>query len=80
MGLTAVIVRILIDINLIENNLWIYLIHIIILAQWAILIVPFGKWMHFLYRSFAVYFDGIKKAAMAKKDKKELIKKSLDKL
>jgi len=30
-----------------------------VLAQWALIIVPFGKWMHFLYRSFAMYFDKI---------------------
>ena len=56
MGLTAFAVRIFIDTGLIENNIWIYFIHIIILAQWAIIIVPFGKWTHFLYRSFAMYF------------------------
>lgn len=57
MGLTAFIVRIFIDLDLIENNLWMYLIHLIVLVQWALIIVPFGKWTHFLYRSFAMYFE-----------------------
>ena len=61
MGLTAFIVRILIDTDLIGNNLWLYMVHLIIIAQWGILIVPFGKWTHFLYRSFAMYFEKVKK-------------------
>jgi len=62
MALTAFIVRIFIDTDLINNNLWLYIVHLIILAQWAILIVPFGKWTHFLYRSFAIYFANIIKS------------------
>jgi quinone-modifying oxidoreductase subunit QmoC len=59
MGVSAFAVRLLIDINVLENNFWVFLIHIIILAQWALIIVPFGKWTHFLYRSFAMYFSSI---------------------
>ena len=60
MGLTAFVVRIFIDTNLLSDNLWIYLIHLIVLIQWALIIVPFGKWTHFLYRSFAMYFYKVK--------------------
>ena len=60
LGLTAFIVRIFIDLDLIESNLWMYLFHLIVLVQWALIIVPFGKWTHFLYRSFAMYFAKIK--------------------
>jgi hypothetical protein len=60
MGLTAFIVRLAIDSGALENNIWIYLAHLIILVQWALIIVPFGKWTHFLYRSFAMYFAKIK--------------------
>lgn len=57
LGITAFIVRLTIDLGTPVNaSLSIYLIHLIILAQWALLIVPFGKWTHFLYRSFAMYF------------------------
>jgi len=63
-GLTAFIIRILIDTDLISNNLWLYIVHLIVLAQWAILIVPFGKWTHFLYRSFAIYFAELKKKGL----------------
>ncbi len=59
MGLTAFVVRLFIDIDLLENNLWVFIFHLIILAQWALIIVPFGKWTHFIYRSFAMYFDNI---------------------
>lgn len=56
MGLTAFLVRLFIDIDLLETNKWMYIIHLTVLAQWALIIVPFGKWTHFLYRSFAMYF------------------------
>jgi ferredoxin len=60
MGLTAFIIRLFIDTGLLENNKWLYLIHMVILVQWALIIVPFGKWTHFLYRSFAMYFAKLK--------------------
>jgi ferredoxin len=57
MGLSAFIVRLFIDLHILDNHIWMYLVHLIILVQWALIIVPFGKWTHFLYRSFAMYFD-----------------------
>jgi ferredoxin len=60
MGLTAFLVRIFIDVHIIQQNVWLYLVHMIVLVQWAILIVPFGKWTHFLYRSFAMYLAAVK--------------------
>jgi ferredoxin len=61
MGLSAFLVRLFIDVGLIDTNIWIYIVHVIVLAQWALIIVPFGKWTHFLYRAFAMYFDALKK-------------------
>jgi len=63
MGLTAFIVRLFIDLDILETNIWMYLLHLIILVQWALIIVPFGKWTHFLYRSFAMYFHRITEMA-----------------
>ncbi len=60
MGITAFSVRLFTDINILKTNFWIYLAHLAILIQWAVIIVPFGKWTHFLYRSFAMYFASIK--------------------
>lgn len=56
MGVTAFMVRLFIDINMLESNFWLFMVHLTVLVQWAIIIVPFGKWTHFLYRSFAMYF------------------------
>ena len=67
MGLTAFLVRIFIDTNLLQNNLWLYILHLTILVQWAVIIVPFGKWTHFLYRSFAMYFDSLINIPVKKK-------------
>jgi ferredoxin len=60
MGLTAFLVRLFIDLNLPEINKWLFLLHLTVLVQWALIIVPFGKWTHFLYRSFAMYIDRLK--------------------
>jgi hypothetical protein len=60
MGLTAFFVRLFIDTGLLGRNIWLYILHLIILVQWALIIVPFGKWTHFLYRSFAMYFTKLK--------------------
>jgi ferredoxin len=64
MGISAFGVRVLVDLGALESNFWLYLFHLIVLVQWALIIVPFGKWTHFLYRSFAMYFDKILKAGV----------------
>ena len=63
MGVTAFAVRLFIDLDLIVDNSWMYYLHLIILVQWALIIVPFGKWTHFMYRSFAMYFARLKEFA-----------------
>ncbi len=73
MGLTAFLVRSFIDLNIIGNHLWLYILHLVVLAQWAVLIVPFGKWTHFLYRSFAIYIAKIKKEMLIKQHNKEVV-------
>ena len=60
MGFTAFLVRLSIDLTILEHNSWIYIVHLIILVQWAVIIVPFGKWTHFIYRSFAMYMAKLK--------------------
>lgn len=62
MGISAFAVRLFIDLGILHANIWLYLVHLTILVQWALVIVPFGKWTHFLYRSFAMYFDAIRKS------------------
>ncbi len=69
LGFSSFIVRVFIDLDLLETNFWIYLFHIIVLAQWALVIVPFGKWTHFLYRPFAIYFASLEKAALERQYK-----------
>ncbi|MFZ4726663.1 MAG: 4Fe-4S dicluster domain-containing protein [Paludibacter sp.] len=60
MGITAFMVRLFIDLDILEMNKWLYIFHLTVLVQWAVIIVPFGKWSHFLYRSFAMYFEKLK--------------------
>ncbi|MBN2345088.1 MAG: 4Fe-4S dicluster domain-containing protein [Candidatus Aminicenantes bacterium] len=61
MGISAFGVRLLVDLGALAGHFWLYLLHLTVLVQWALIIVPFGKWTHFLYRSFAMYFDRIVK-------------------
>jgi len=72
MGFSAFFVRLFLDLNILENNLWLYLIHLMVLSQWGIILVPFGKWTHFLYRPFALYFSDLKKAAEKLQEQKNL--------
>lgn len=60
MGLTAFAVKLFQDMGWLQDNIWLYLFHFTVLVQWALIIVPFGKWSHFLYRSFAMYFEALK--------------------
>ncbi len=60
MGFSAFLVRLFIDLDILDTNKWLYIFHLTVLAQWALVIVPFGKWSHFLYRSFAMYFVRLK--------------------
>jgi quinone-modifying oxidoreductase subunit QmoC len=60
MGFSAFMVRLFIDLNILETNKWLYIFHLTVLVQWALIIVPFGKWTHFLYRSFAMFFVKLK--------------------
>lgn len=60
MGLTAFLVKLFMDLDILESNKWMYIFHFTVLVQWALIIVPFGKWTHFLYRSFAMYFEKLK--------------------
>lgn len=60
MGVTAFLVKLFQDLDILETNKWMYIFHFTVLVQWALIIVPFGKWTHFLYRSFAMYFEKLK--------------------
>lgn len=60
MGLTSFLVKLFMDLDILETNKWMYIVHFTVLVQWALIIVPFGKWTHFLYRSFAMYFEKLK--------------------
>ncbi|HNW90258.1 MAG TPA: 4Fe-4S dicluster domain-containing protein [Bacteroidales bacterium] len=70
MGFSAFLVRLFIDTGILENHFWMYLLHLTVLVQWALIIVPFGKWTHFLYRSFAMYFSSILALSNNNKSKK----------
>jgi len=46
-----------------EVGYGIYVIFLVLLSPWALIIVPFGKTPHLLYRPLAVYFHAVKEKA-----------------
>ncbi len=42
-----------------------YAIHLVLVAPFLIVEVPFGKWSHMLYRPLAIYLDAVKRASSA---------------
>ncbi len=43
-----------------------YVVHLIIAFLWLVVVVPFSKWTHLLYRSLAVYYQTVKDKALQK--------------
>jgi len=41
-----------------------YVVHLIIAFVWLVVIVPFCKWTHLLYRSLGIYFQSVKERAL----------------
>lgn len=50
-----------------------YVAHLAILTPMLVLEVPFGKWSHLAYRPFAVYFQSVKAASLARKSAQEAL-------
>ena len=44
---------------------YMYVFHLMVLFPMLMIEVPFSKWSHLAYRPFAVYFDHLKKSALA---------------
>lgn len=41
-----------------------YVVHLIIAFVWLVVIVPFSKWTHLLYRSLGIYYQSVKEKAL----------------
>ena len=64
MALTGIAVHIFRYLGFPLATYYVYAIHLIIAFSWLVIIIPFGKWTHLLYRSLAVYFQSVKEKAM----------------
>ncbi|MBU0763276.1 MAG: 4Fe-4S dicluster domain-containing protein [Bacteroidetes bacterium] len=65
-GFAVRLLRDIIPVDEFDGNtfsLIIYVLYLVVMFQWALIIVPFGKWTHFLFRPFALYFAKIKRSA-----------------
>ena len=57
MALTGIAVHIFRLAGLPMATYYMYSVHLIIAFSWLVVIIPFGKWTHLLYRIFALYFQ-----------------------
>jgi hypothetical protein len=63
-ALTALLVHMLLSLNIVQVGHGIYIFHLMILGQWALVIVPFGKWIHLIYRPLAIYFYTVREKVL----------------
>ncbi|UCE22894.1 MAG: 4Fe-4S dicluster domain-containing protein [Candidatus Aminicenantes bacterium] len=64
MTLTGIAVHIFRYLGLPLATYYTYAVHLIIAFLWLVVIVPFSKWTHLLYRSLAVYYHSVKDRAL----------------
>jgi len=50
-----------------------YALHLIIAFLWLVVIVPFGKWTHLLFRLLAVYYQAVREKALQQQVPEEAI-------
>jgi len=50
-----------------------YVVHLIIAFVWLVVIAPFGKWTHLLYRSLAIYYQTVIEKALQQQVPEEAI-------
>ena len=61
---SALMVHIFSSLEYSSLTYYVYIFHLVVLTQWASIIVPFGKWPHLIYRSLAVYFQRVQEKAL----------------
>jgi quinone-modifying oxidoreductase subunit QmoC len=64
MAVTGIFVHIFRYMGLPLATYYSYVIHLIVAFLWLVVIVPFGKWTHLLYRSLAIYYHTVKEKAL----------------
>jgi quinone-modifying oxidoreductase subunit QmoC len=64
MALTGIAVHIFRLLGFPMATYYMYAVHLIIAFSWLVVIIPFGKWTHLLYRTLALYFQAVKEKAL----------------
>ncbi len=64
MAVTGIVVHIFRYLGFPLTTYYIYAFHLIIAFSWLVVIVPFGKWTHLMYRILAVYYQAVKEKAV----------------
>ncbi len=64
MGVTGMFVHVFRYLELPLATYYSYVIHLIVAFVWLVVVVPFSKWTHLLYRSLAVYYQAVIEKAM----------------
>ena len=64
MAASALAVYVFMSLGLGRIVYYAYVFHLMVLVQWALVIVPFGKWIHFMYRPLAIYLQSVRERAL----------------
>ena len=64
MAASALTVYIAMSLKLGRALFYAYVFHLMVLVQWAVIIVPFGKWIHFMYRPLAIFLQSVRERAL----------------
>ena len=69
-ALTGILIHIFRYLNMPLATYYMYVIHLMAYAPWALVVIPFSKWTHLAFRPLAIYFASLKSAAAARQQKR----------
>jgi hypothetical protein len=73
MAVTGMFVHIFRYLELPLATYYSYVIHLIVAFVWLVVVVPFSKWTHLLYRSLAIYYHTVQDKALQKQVPEEAV-------
>ncbi len=73
MAVTGIFVHIFRYMGLPLATYYSYVVHLIVAFLWLVVIVPFGKWTHLLYRTLAIYYHTVKEKALQQQVPEEAV-------
>jgi quinone-modifying oxidoreductase subunit QmoC len=73
MAVTGMFVHIFRYLELPLATYYSYVVHLIVAFVWLVIVIPFGKWTHLLYRTLAIYYQTVKEKALQEQVPEEAV-------